>query len=73
MLRSYAATSAAIPLRELLPLSGLLGFDQLAAYRTIAWLSWMTNLMLFEAWLRWRGAAPANGLALTRRSARVGA
>jgi len=64
MLRSYAATSTAITLRLILPLSGVLGLDQLTSYRAIAWLSWMINLVLVEAWLRRPGAAPARGFAL---------
>lgn len=53
MLRSYAVTATAITLRLMLPLSGVLGYDFFPAYRVIAWASWMTNLVLFEAWIRW--------------------
>lgn len=56
MLRSYAITSTAITLRLMLPAAGLLGFKFFPAYRVIAWLSWMTNLVLFEWWIR-RGRA----------------
>jgi hypothetical protein len=52
MLRSYAITSTAITLRLMLPTSALLGFDFLPAYRVIAWLAWMTNLALFELYIR---------------------
>jgi uncharacterized membrane protein len=52
MIRSYAITSNAITLRLMLPLAGALGFDFMPAYTVIAWLSWMTNLALFEIYLR---------------------
>ncbi len=52
MLRSYAMTAAAITLRLMLPLAGLLGFQFLPAYRAIAWLCWTTNLALVELYLR---------------------
>jgi uncharacterized membrane protein len=59
MLRSYALTSAAITLRLMLPASiFLLGFDFDSAYRVIAWLSWLTNLALFEYFIR-RNRVPA--------------
>ena len=48
----YAITSNAITLRLMLPLAGALGFDFMPAYTVIAWLSWMTNLALFEIYLR---------------------
>ena len=58
MIRSYAIVSNAITLRVMLPLSAVMGFDFLPAYRTIAWLGWITNLVLFEACLRYsRGPA----------------
>jgi uncharacterized membrane protein len=52
MIRSYAITANAITLRLMLPLSAMLGFDFLPAYRVIAWLGWITNLVLFELYLR---------------------
>jgi len=58
MLRSYAVTATAITLRLMLPASAMLGLDFFTAYPIIAWLSWMTNLALFEYFIR-RGAAPA--------------
>ena len=58
MLRSYALTSAAITLRLMLPASiFLLGFEFEPAYRVIAWLSWLTNLAIFEYVIR-RSRAP---------------
>ena len=53
MLRSYAITSNAITLRLMLPFAGLvmhLPFS--SAYPVIAWASWMTNLILFELYIR---------------------
>jgi hypothetical protein len=58
MLRAYAVVSTAITLRLMLPAAGFLGLDFYPAYRVIAWLSWMTNLALFEVYIR-RRAAPA--------------
>lgn len=52
MLRSYALTSTAITLRLMLPASALLGLDFFEAYRVISWLSWSTNLVLFEYYIR---------------------
>lgn len=52
MLRSYALTATAITLRLMLPAAGLLGLDFLPAYRTIAWLSWISNLVLVETYIR---------------------
>jgi uncharacterized membrane protein len=64
MLRSYAITSTAITLRLMLPASALLGFDFLSAYRVIAWLAWMTNLLVFEFFIRRsRGSSDAERLA----------
>lgn len=53
MLRSYAITSNAITLRLMLPFAGLvLHLPFSSAYPVIAWLSWMTNLILFELYIR---------------------
>lgn len=52
MLRSYALTAAAITLRVMLPASFVLGFQFLPAYQAIAWLSWTTNLVLVEYYIR---------------------
>lgn len=52
MLRSYAITATAITLRLMLPASALLGYDFYPAYRIIAWLAWITNLMVFEYHIR---------------------
>jgi len=53
MLRSYAITSNAITLRLMLPFAGLaLHLPFSSAYPVIAWLSWITNLALFELYIR---------------------
>jgi uncharacterized membrane protein len=60
MLRSYAITSSAITLRLMLPASTFLGFEFVEAYRVIAWLTWTTNLALFEYWIRRSRASTAS-------------
>jgi uncharacterized membrane protein len=65
MLRSYAITSNAITLRLMLPFAGLvlhLPFSE--AYQVIAWLSWITNLVLFELYLRGRKLRATGGATL---------
>ena len=61
MIRSLAMTFAAVTLRILLVLAPLTDVDFLTAYRAIAFLSWVPNLILVELWLRvwgWKAAAP---------------
>nr|WP_315494529.1 DUF2306 domain-containing protein [uncultured Rhodoferax sp.] len=50
MLRSYALTLAAITLRIYIPSSQIAGLPFEDAYRAIAWLCWVPNLLLAE-WL----------------------
>jgi uncharacterized membrane protein len=57
MLRSYAITATAITLRLMLPAAGLYGLPLFPAYRVIAWVSWLTNLAVFEYAIR-RGRTP---------------
>jgi len=57
MLRSYAIVSTALTLRLMLPAAGLLGYDFYPAYRVIAWAAWITNLVLFEIYIRTRPRA----------------
>jgi hypothetical protein len=52
MLRSYAITATAITLRLMLPAAGLFGIPFFSAYRAISWLAWITNLVLFELFIR---------------------
>ena len=70
MLRSYAVTSTAITLRLMLPAAGLMGFEFYPAYRTIAWLAWLTNLALFEyAIRRGRGSGARSARLAAARAA----
>jgi uncharacterized membrane protein len=52
MIRAYAIVANAITLRLMLPLAGVLRFEFFAAYQVIAWLGWITNLLLAEIYLR---------------------
>jgi uncharacterized membrane protein len=52
MLRSYALIFAAVTLRLELPLLIAAFGDFLAAYRTVAWLSWVPNLLWAEWYVR---------------------
>jgi uncharacterized membrane protein len=48
MIRSYALTFAAVALRIYLPLSQIAQIEFLYAYRVIAWLCWVPNLLVVE-------------------------
>ncbi len=48
MIRSYALTFAAVTLRIWLPLAQILQIDFIAAYRVIAWLCWVPNLLVAQ-------------------------
>jgi len=48
MIRSYALTFAAVTLRIYLPLSQIVQIEFIAAYRVIAWLCWVPNLLVAE-------------------------
>ncbi|MHA1546478.1 MAG: DUF2306 domain-containing protein [Alphaproteobacteria bacterium] len=62
MIRSYALTCAAITLRLMLPVAGVLALDMGSAYGAIAWACWIVNLALAEILItRWVGVA-ATGL-----------
>jgi uncharacterized membrane protein len=61
MIRSYALTFAAVTLRIYLPASQMLGVDFTFAYRSIAWLAWVPNMMMAEVYLR-HGARPSPNL-----------
>jgi len=52
MMRSFALTFAAVTLRLYMPLGDLAGLDGLQAYRAIAWVSWVPNLLAVELYLR---------------------
>lgn len=48
MIRSYALTWAAVTLRIYLPLAQIAQLDFIEAYRVIAWLCWVPNLLVAE-------------------------
>ncbi len=48
MIRSYALTFAAVTLRVYLPLSQIAQIDFIDAYRVIAWVCWVPNLLVAE-------------------------
>ncbi|MDN4035521.1 DUF2306 domain-containing protein [Massilia sp. YIM B02443] len=52
MIRSYALTFAAVTLRVYLPASQLIGIDFDLAYRCIAWLAWVPNVVIAEVCIR---------------------
>ncbi|MEZ4712243.1 MAG: DUF2306 domain-containing protein [Caldilineaceae bacterium] len=53
MMRNYALTFAAVTLRLWLPLLPVFGLDFITAYRTVAWLCWIPNLLIMEWWILW--------------------
>ncbi len=57
MIRSYALTFAAVALRVWLPLMQVSGIEFLTAYRIVAWLCWVPNILLAE-WLILRMRKP---------------
>lgn len=66
MLRSYAVIATAITLRLMIPASAMLGLDFSDTYPVIAWLAWMTNLALFEYFIRrGRRSAPRHAMPAT--------
>ena len=56
MIRSWALTLAAVTLRLYLPTVMVLDLPFLPAYRAIAFLCWVPNLIAAELWLRLRNA-----------------
>lgn len=48
MIRNYALTFSAVMLRVWLPLFLALGYDFPEAYKTVAWLCWIPNLLVAE-------------------------
>ena len=48
MIRSYALTLAAVTLRLYLPISQIAGYEFVDAYRAIAWMAWVPNLIIAE-------------------------
>jgi hypothetical protein len=56
MIRSFALTFAAVTLRLYIPISVIAGLSLAVAYPAIAWLCWVPNIAVAEAWLRLRRA-----------------
>ena len=54
MLRSYALTLAAVTLRLYLPCLNAIGFSFEDSYISVAWISWVPNLILVELFLQRR-------------------
>jgi hypothetical protein len=52
MIRSFALTFGAVTLRIYMPAAQVAGLDPMVAYRAIAWLAWVPNLMLAELYVR---------------------
>jgi len=55
MVYSYAACFAAVTLRIWMPLLTLAFGEFLPAYRLVAWLCWVPNLIFAFFWVRYRG------------------
>jgi hypothetical protein len=51
MIRSFALTFAAVTLRIYLPIGINLAGEFVLPYTIIAWISWLPNLLVAEAWL----------------------
>lgn len=58
MVRSWALTLAAVTLRIQITLGEMMGFEEYEAYRVIAFISWMPNLIAAEIWLRVKALNP---------------
>lgn len=54
MIRSWAMTLSAVTLRIYLPFLLMSDLPFETGYRVIAYAAWMPNLIVAEAWLRWR-------------------
>ena len=55
MVYSYAACFAAVTLRIWLPILTLVFGEFLIAYRTVAWLCWVPNILFAYIWVRRKG------------------
>ncbi|MEM9141847.1 MAG: DUF2306 domain-containing protein [Bacteroidota bacterium] len=55
MVYSYAACFAAVTLRLWLPLLSIVFGDFVTAYRIVAWLCWVPNMVFAYFWVRKRG------------------
>jgi hypothetical protein len=70
MIRNYALTFAGVMLRVWVPLSDAMGIDFLFAYRTIAWLCWVPNLLVAQ-WIISRTRPGQRRLAIDRVGGRA--
>ena len=52
MIRSFALTFGAVLLRVYIPISQMMGIEFMTAYRAIAWLAWVPNLIVAELYIR---------------------
>ena len=66
MIRSFAVTFGAVTLRVMLGLLPALGVPLMTTYRFGAWASWVPNLLVVEAWMRYNSTA-AGGDAKSER------
>ena len=57
MIYSYAACFAAVTLRIWLPILNIVFDDFVVAYRIVAWLCWIPNMVFAYFWIRKRGIA----------------
>lgn len=71
MIRSFALTLAAVTLRLYLPLAAMGPLPFVEAYRAIAFLCWVPNLLLAEAWL-FAAPSPASSRSLSPSPAAAG-
>ena len=55
MIYSYAACFAAVTLRLWLPILNIIFGEFLIAYKIVAWLCWVPNLLFAHYWVRKRG------------------
>ena len=65
MIRNYALTFAAVTLRLWQVVFAVAGLDFLIAYRTVAWLSWVPNMLIVEWWIQQRMPSPRRQLQQT--------
>lgn len=69
IMRSYALAFAAVSLRLQFPILGALGVPVATAYATVAWSSWVPNLVVAQLVLARRNSA--GDVPVQRRNARV--
>ena len=73
MVRSFALTFGAVTLRLIIVLLPAFGVPFLTAYRFSAWASWVPNLLIVEAWMRYSNTIAAGGDAKFEQLAEVDA